>query len=246
LPFSIVVLGVFCPPRSTEVPSEKELPMSRMQRITRASLMGCVAAAVALGLLAKDAHAATTTFTTRSSFESSLPAGSFFNNFSSVPDAFISSVPSVTGTGGTPTVGYTITAPSAGLGVFPDSGFKAVGNWGSSNNVVVAFNTGNVFSAGGDIWISDINGNRLAGTVTVNFSDGSTVAVPSTTSGAFGFAGITTDSAPLTSMTVVGLGGSSYLNMSNFSVAAVPEPSSMAATVLAVVALAGAALRRRA
>lgn len=220
--------------------------MSRMQRITRASLMGCVAAAVALGLLAKDAHAATTTFTTRSSFESSLPAGSFFNNFSSVPDAFISSVPSVTGTGGTPTVGYTITAPSAGLGVFPDSGFKAVGNWGSSNNVVVAFNTGNVFSAGGDIWISDINGNRLAGTVTVNFSDGSTVAVPSTTSGAFGFAGITTDSAPLTSMTVVGLGGSSYLNMSNFSVAAVPEPSSMAATVLAVVALAGAALRRRA
>jgi hypothetical protein len=220
--------------------------MSRIHRITRSSLMGCVAAAIGVGVLAQGASAATTTYTSRSSFESSLPAGAFFNNFSSVPDAISSPVTSVTGTGGSPTVGYTITAPTAGLGVFPDAGFKAVGNWGSSNDVVVAFDTGNVFSAGGDIWISDINGNRLAGTVTVNFSDGSTVAVPSTTSGPFGFAGITTDSAPLTSMTVVGLGGSSFLNVSNFSVAAVPEPSSMAATALAVAALAGAVLRRRA
>jgi hypothetical protein len=201
--------------------------------------------AAAIGLLATGADAATTTYTSRSSFEASLPAGSFFNNFSSVPDAFLSPVTSVTGTGGTPTVGYTITAPTAGLGVFPDAGFKAIGNWGSSNSIVVGFDTGNVASAGGEIWISDINGARLAGTVTVNFSDGSSIAVPSTTSGPFGFAGITTDSGPLTSMTVVGLGGSSYLNLSNFSVAAVPEPSSMAATALAVAALAGAALRRR-
>lgn len=218
--------------------------MTRLPRIIRPLVIGTAAAAI--GLLATGVHAATTIYTSRSSFESSLPAGSFFNNFSSVPDAFITAVPSVSGTGGTPTAGYTITAPPAGLGVFPDVGFKAVGNWGSTNNLVVTFDTGNVVSAGGEIWISDINGARLAGTVTVNFSNGSSVSVPSTTSGAFGFAGITTDSGPLTSMTIVGLGGVSYLNLSNFSVAAVPEPSSMAATALAVVALAGAALRRRA
>ena len=211
--------------------------MSRIHRIIRSGLMGCVAAAIAAGLLAQTATAATTTYTSRSSFESSLPAGNYFNNFNGTTPTFAPILGGVSGTGGTPSIGYTITAPTAGVAAFPDAGFTAIGNWGSSNSMIVSFNTGNVFSAGGDIWISDVNGNRLAGTVTVNFSDGSTVAVPSTTSGAFGFAGITTDSAPLTSMTVVGLGGSSYLNMSNFSVAAVPEPSSIAATALAVAAM---------
>jgi hypothetical protein len=237
--------GSFCPPRSSQVTSAKELLMSRIHRIIRSGLMGCVAAAIAAGLLAQTASAATTTYTSRSSFESSLPAGSFFNNFSSVPDAFASPVTSVTGTGGTPTVGYTITAPTAGLGVFPDAGFKAVGNWNLGQPVVVTLNTGNVFSAGADLWLSDINGNRLAGTITVNYSDGSSVLVPSTTTGAFGFAGITTDVAALSTMTIQNAPGA-YLNMSNLSVAAVPEPSSIAATALAVAALAGAALRRRA
>jgi hypothetical protein len=218
--------------------------MSRIHRIIRSGLMGCVAAAIGAGLLAQTATAATTTYTSRSSFESSLPTGSFFNNFSSVPDAFASPVTSVTGTGGTPTLGYTITAPTAGLGVFPDAGFKAVGNWNLGQPVVVTLNTGNVFSAGADLWLSDINGNRLAGTITVNYSDGSSVLVPSTTTGAFGFAGITTDVAALSTMTIQNAPGA-YLNMSNLSVAAVPEPSSIAATALAVAALAGAALRRR-
>ena len=218
--------------------------MSRIHRIIRSGLMGCVAAAIGAGLLAQTATATTTTYTSRSSFESSLPTGSFFNNFSSVPDAFASPVTSVTGTGGTPTLGYTITAPTAGLGVFPDAGFKAVGNWNLGQPVVVTLNTGNVFSAGADLWLSDINGNRLAGTITVNYSDGSSVLVPSTTTGAFGFAGITTDVAALSTMTIQNAPGA-YLNMSNLSVAAVPEPSSIAATALAVAALAGAALRRR-
>jgi MYXO-CTERM domain-containing protein len=235
--------GSFCPPRSSQVTSAKELFMSRMHRITRSGLMGCVAAAIGAGLLAQGATAATTTYTSRSSFESSLPAGSFFNNFSSVPDALASPVTSVTGTGGTPTVGYTITAPTAGLGVFPDAGFKAVGNWNLGQPVVVTLNTGNVFSAGADIWLSDINGNRLAGTITVNYSDGSSVLVPSTTTGAFGFAGITTDVAALSTMTIQNAPGA-YLNMSNLSVA-VPEPSSIVLAVMGTAGLAAAAARRR-
>lgn len=196
--------------------------------------------------LSSPASAGVTTFTSRSSFEASLPAGNYFNNFSAVPDALSSPVSSVTGTGGTPSIGYTITAPTSGLGVFPDSGFKAVGNWNQSQPMVITFNTDNVFSAGGDIWLSDINGNRLAGTITVNYSDGSSVSVPSTTTGSFGFAGITTDVSALSTMTILNNAGG-YLNVSNLSVAtaAVPEPSSIALAAVGVAGVIARCRRRR-
>jgi hypothetical protein len=178
-------------------------------------------------------HAATTIYTDRTDFEASLPTGNFFNNFSGVPDATNSPVASVNGSGGTPAITYTITAPTFGLGVFPDiSPTKAIGNWNSINNIVVDFTSGNVFSAGGSVWLTDINGNRQAGSVTMNFSDGSSAVVPSTTTGVYGYLGITADSAPLTQMTIVATGGSTYLNLSNFSTA-VPEPSTYALLLLA-------------
>ena len=125
-------------------------------------------AAVLLAGVTSIATAATTTYTSRSSFEASLPTGNFFNNFSGVPDATIAPVASVSGSGGTPAISYTIAAPTAGLGVFPDiNPTKAIGNWNSSNNVVVDFTSGNVFSAGGNVWLTDINGNRQAGSVTL-------------------------------------------------------------------------------
>ena len=189
--------------------------------------------------------AATTTFTSRSLFEASLPTGNFFNDFSGVPDAFNAPVSSVSGSGGTPAITYTIAAPTAGLGVFPDiSPTKAIGNWNSSQNLVVDFTSGNVFSAGGSVWLTDINGNRQAGSVTMNFSDGSSAVVPSTTTGDYGYLGITADSAPLTQMTIVGTGGLTYLNLSNFSVA-VPEPSSIVLAVMGTAGLAAGAVRRR-
>jgi len=190
-------------------------------------------ATVLLGGVASIAAAAPTTFTSRSSFEASLPTGDFFNNFSGVPDATNAPVSSVSGSGGTPAISYIITAPTAGLGVFPDiNPTKAVGNWNSGNNVVVDFTSGNVFSAGASVWLTDINGNRQAGSVTVNFSNGSSAVVPSTTTGDYGYLGITADTGPLTQMTIVGTGGSTYVNLSNFSTA-VPEPSTMALVMVA-------------
>ena len=201
-------------------------------------------AAVLLAGVTSIATAATTTYTSRSSFEASLPTGNFFNNFSGVPDAINAPVASVSGSGGTPAISYTIAAPTAGLGVFPDiSPTKAIGNWGSSNNLVVDFTSGNVFSAGGSVWLTDISGNRQAGSVTMNFSDGSSAVVPSTTTGDYGYLGITTDAAPLTQMTIVATGGSTYLNLSNFSTA-VPEPSTMAALVMVAAGIAVVRLRR--
>jgi MYXO-CTERM domain-containing protein len=78
----------------------------------------------------------------------------------------------------------------------------------------------------------------------MNFSDGSSAVVPSTTTGDYGYLGITADSAPLTQMTIVGTGGATYLNFSNFSTA-VPEPSSIVLAVMGTAGLAAAAARRR-
>ena len=206
--------------------------LSFLHRDSR-GLRRTLVAAVLLAGVTSIATAATTTFTSRSSFEASLPTGNFLNNFSGVPDAINAPVSSVSGSGGTPAISYTIAAPPAGLGVFPDiSPTKAVGNWNSANNVVVDFTSGNVFSAGASVWLTDAYGTREAGSVTMNFSDGSSAVVLSTATGDYGYLGITADTSPLTQMTIVGTGGSTFLNFSNFSTA-VPEPSTMALLMVA-------------
>lgn len=211
-----------------------------------------VLAVVSCLTIGLSAQAATIQFTDRAIFETSLPTGFSFNNFSTTPDAFSSPVVSVPSSGGTPTVDYTITAPASGLGVFPDAGFKAIGNWANSNSIIVTFTSGNVASAGGDIWLSDVNGNRLAGNVTVDFAGGSSlgqIVVPSTLTGTFGFAGITTTDGPISTMTLQAA-FPAYLNVSNFSAAAVPEPASivllgLGAVGVGVARVARVARRRR-
>ena len=215
-------------------------------RFGRALLLGAAAACLATCVLEGAARAATTSFTSRAAFETSLPAGFYFNDFSGVPDAFNAPVSSIAGSGGTPTIAYTIAAPPSGLGVFPDLGVtKAVGNWATSNDIVVSFTSGNVASAGANFWLSDINGNRRPGSITVNFSNGSSGVVASTTSGAYGFFGISTTDGPLASMTIVA-DADSFLNFTNFSTAAVPEPSTVGLALVGAFAASRArGVRRR-
>jgi hypothetical protein len=193
-----------------------------LTQCSRALCFGVSAACLTTSLWPGDAHAATTTFTSRTAFESSLPVGFYFNDFSSVPDAIVAPVTSIAGSGGTPTIAYTIAAPDGGVGVFPDSELlgaaKAIGNWVQAQDVVVTFESGNVASAGASFWLSDINGVRFPGLVTVNFSNGSTMEVPSAADGPLGFFGITTTDGPLTSMTIV-RNAERFLNFTHFSTA---------------------------
>jgi hypothetical protein len=208
-----------------------------------AIIHGCVAVLAAVSVLSGTTRAQSTTFTDRAAFEASLPAGFYFNNFNGTTPAFTPIAGGVSGSGGTPTAAYTVDAPTTGVAAFPDTGFTALGNWSPSENLVVTMTSGNVVSAGAEIWLSDINGNRLAGNVIVDFSDGSQITVPSATSGSFGFAGVTAD-APLSTMTLNAVSGQ-FLNITNLSVAAVPEPSAIALGLTAAGVLGGTWIRRR-
>lgn len=64
-------------------------------------------------------HAATISYTDRNLFEAALPTGFYFNDFSTVSNAFSSPVSVVSGSGGTPFVGYEITALSRTLKIGP-------------------------------------------------------------------------------------------------------------------------------
>jgi hypothetical protein len=203
----------------------------------------CVAFLAAVSVLSGTTRAQSTTFTDRAAFEASLPAGFYANNFDGTTPTFTPITGGVNGSGGTPTATYTVNAVTSGVAAFPDTGFTALGNWTSTENLVVTMTSGNVVSAGAEIWLSDINGNRLDGSVIVDFSDGSQITVPSATSGAFGFAGVTAD-APLSTMTLNAVSGQ-FLNITNLSVAAVPEPSAVALGLTAAGVLGGTWIRRR-
>lgn len=210
--------------------------------------VGCSAAVhcclvIGLGLFTSVSSAATTTYTDQTTFLNALPAGFYTNNFSGLTNATSVPVATVSQSGGTPLASYDITAPTSGLGVFPDTGFKAVGNWNSGQDMVVTF-TSSINAAGGEVWLSDINGNRLTGNITVDFDNGAQqLVVPSTTTGAFGFAGLTSDS-PITTMTIRNA-SPSYLNLTNLTVSAVPEPATLAAVGLSAFGLARLAWSRR-
>jgi hypothetical protein len=181
-----------------------------------------------LNAVCRDARAAAITYSSKSAFLSGAPAGIYLEkDFPGYP-AF-SPQTSLSFSGGTPAASYTITAPTAGVAVFPDAGFAAVGNWNSSQDIVVAFGSGNVRWAGADFWLSDINGVRKAGDVNVSFSVGAATysgLVPSAVSGPFGFFGIDAGAETVSSLTIAA-DGDLYLNLTNLYAGAVPEPSTL-------------------
>jgi len=166
------------------------------------------------------------TFTSEASFVAALPAGYFYNNFSSVVSGSVN--PSLLFSGGTPLMSYTLTSPGSNPGVWGTTlSDRAVGNNYAPNSLITASISPGAYWVGANFWNVDINENRVAGTVVINFSDGTVANVTSTTTGALGFFGVHSD-VPITSFTVQ---GGQFFSMDNLYTA-VPEPTTMIAGAL--------------
>ena len=163
-------------------------------------------------------EAARLTYTSKSAFVGDLLPGYFLEDFTSLPVNFDTPYFKVGFTNGTPEVGCEITAPPAGLfrTPAPDAG---IGNWNSADALIVTFTTGNVRTIGADFFRLNFAGNRLAGTITVAFSDGTTAEVPCYLNGAYGFFGLSSDT-PIAALTVAPDPGGEYVNLGGLYVSA--------------------------
>lgn len=189
----------------------------------------CLALAVAASLA--PVEAALLTYTSKSAFVGDLLPGYDLNDFTSLPVNFDTPYLNVGFTNGASMVGYEVAAPPAGLYRTPAPD-AAIGNWSSDDAVIVTFTTGNVRTIGADFFLLNFSGNRLPGTITVAFSDGTTADVPSYASGAYGFFGISSDT-PIASLTVAPDPGGAYINLGSLYVSAT---QSVPATTVSVVA----------
>lgn len=165
-------------------------------------------------------------FTDRAAFEAGLPSGFYKDDFSSASIAVSSPELNYVGIGGTPTIGTTVTAPSGGLFIGQLLGeltAKFIGPWEDTDDLMVAFNTANVYRVGIDVAIEDFNG-PVAGDVTFDFSSGATATLSLPASSNFSFLGIYSDT-PLSWMKLRAVGGGVFTNTTRLTTA-VPEPSS--------------------
>jgi hypothetical protein len=222
----------------------RELSMLRTGNSSTKSdlILGCLV--LLLAVAGRQANA-DLIFTDRAAFEAGLPAGYFFNDFSDAPDAVGSPAFSYSASGGAPVVGYSLTAPTGGLFIGPLSADpnppKFIGPWEDTEDLIISFTTGNVYRAGIEVFIEDFD-SRLAGDVTIDFSNGSSTVLSVPAVGDFGFIGIYSQT-PLTSMTIRAQGGGVFTNTTSMY-AAIPEPSSAALVALAVGAVLGFRDRR--
>lgn len=165
-------------------------------------------------------------FTDRTAFEAGLPAGYFKDDFSSASVAVGSPADSYVGVGGSPVIGYTITAPTGGLFIgqlLGEPTAKFIGPWEDTDDMLVSFNTANVYRVGIDLAVEDAFG-PVARSVTFDFSSGVTATISLPASSNFSFLGLYSDT-PLSWMSVRAVGGGVFTNTTRLTTA-VPEPSS--------------------
>jgi len=173
-------------------------------------------------------------FTDRAAFEAGLPAGFYHDDFTSAPNAIGSPAANYFGSGGSPSIGYSISSPG-GLFIGPLSTSppsKFIGPWEDFDDMLVTFNT-SVYRVGISIALEDAFG-PVAGSVIVDFGSGASAVLNAPGTGNFSFIGIYSDT-PLTSMTIRGQGGGVFTNTTGLT-SAVPEPGSMSLLALCLAA----------
>lgn len=201
-----------------------------LSRFLKAGLNNCLLALVLLQWNSLSARA-DILFTDRAAFEAGLPSGFFIDTFASAQDAVSAPAPSYSNSGGTPTIGYSITAPSGGLfiGQRVDlPGTKLLGPWEDTDDLKINFHSPDVFRVGMDIGVEDIE--PVARDVTIDLSSGASITF-SLPAVLFSFVGVYSD-VPLEWMTIRAVGDGVFTNTSRLTTA-VPEPSSSVLVLLA-------------
>ena len=216
-----------------------------MRSVLRAS--SPLALAVALTALAVPAHAAITAYSTSATFTATLLAGSYRETFTGTTGSGTASIPF---SGGTPTVAYTVTAPSntTSDGVYRSG--TIIGNNLPGESLAFTPTSGNISAFGGEFFITNVSDTFQAQPVTLTVTDSLGASLSQTytpTSASVGsFRGFTS-TGTITSivLSAPNITAANYYNsVDNViagRVAAVPEPATMAALALGAVAM----LRRR-
>jgi hypothetical protein len=135
--------------------------------------------------------------------------------------------------------GFSYSANAVG-GLFAVSpgGSVALSTTNAGTPLVFTFTSDNVTAVGGNIFLNDVNGTFVPGSITATLNDGTSFTLPS--AALTSFVGFTT-TVPITSLTITPASSSLYATVDNLTVGvnAAPEPAGLTLLGVGVLSLAG-------
>lgn len=162
-------------------------------------------------------------FTNQTSFVNNLQSGFYLNNFNALTP----------GDQGVTNINFNTNGFSYNIADNPPSGSPAANLFAVSVNggsqalstslptdaIKISFTSGNVSAVGGNFFLTDINSNPIAGNLSINLSDGSSVNFSSTASNNYPFVGFTTTgSSFITSLDLNAVGSGQFNTIDNLYV----------------------------
>ncbi len=215
-------------------------------RASRSTLTAAAVVATGISAAMSETSRAAVLYTTRPTFNAAVKPGSYTESFDSLGDSDLLT-PTKTFSSG----GFSFTASTGAIFTDDNDLFGTDGPTPTDfqlsttvpSNLTFTFPSGNVTAVGGDFTLTDDSFDVAADTFQLALGDGTTVTRTSgTTTPFFGF----TSTVPITSLTFVipsdATANDYFATVNNFTVGAVPEPTSLA---LATVGGAGLLGRRR-